>query len=120
MYKPNTEPAAGLGASLPREVGEVRTPLRVAEWEVALRHHPDRKYVGYMLRGMAQGFRIGFDRGAVVLRSTKRNMRSTEEAPEVVQAYIPTSGEGCGPDHRADSRCARGQTGSRQSVRPDP
>ena len=66
----------------------MRTPLRVAEWEVALRHHPDRKYVGYMLRGMAQGFRIGFDRGAVVLRSTKRNMRSTEEAPEVVQAYL--------------------------------
>ena len=87
-YRPSTESAAGLGASLPGDVGVVRTPLRVAAWEVALRRHPDCEFVGFLLRGMAQGFRIGFDRSAVVLKSAKRNMRSTKEVSEVVQAYL--------------------------------
>lgn len=40
-------------------LGEIRTPLEVAEWERALCSHPDREFVTYLLKGMSQGFRIG-------------------------------------------------------------
>lgn len=49
------------------------------------------KFVAFLLRGMTQGFRIGFDRDAVILKAAKCNMRSTGEAPEVVQAYLHAS-----------------------------
>ena len=42
--------------------GSIATPLVVAEWEAALTTHPDQVYVQYLLRGLRNGFRIGFDR----------------------------------------------------------
>ena len=38
----------------------VHTPLVPAAWAVALKDHPDRAFVRYLLRGMKEGFRISF------------------------------------------------------------
>ena len=38
----------------------VATPLRVDEWATLLEAHPDRQFVQYILSGIANGFRIGF------------------------------------------------------------
>ena len=73
---------------LPQELQEVVTPLRVEAWSHVLRQHPDREFVDYILRGIRQGFRIGFDRAAVRCRSAKRNMLSAEQNPEVVESYL--------------------------------
>ena len=73
---------------LPQELQEVVTPLRVEAWSHVLRQHPDREFVDYILRGIRQGFRIGFDRTAVRCRSAKRNMLSAEQNPEVVESYL--------------------------------
>ena len=38
----------------------INTPLVVEEWERLLSRHPDREYGDYLLRGMKEGFWIGF------------------------------------------------------------
>ena len=35
------------------------TPLNTGSWEEALRRHPDEWFVGYIVRGLRNGFRIG-------------------------------------------------------------
>ena len=97
-YRPKIGPVASIG--LLGELSVVKTPLRVQEWEEALRYHPDRKLVGFLLRSMTQGFRIGFNPEAVTLESTKHNMRSAAEEPEVVRSYLQAerdAGRGLGP-----------------------
>ena len=81
-YRPSTESAAGLGASLPGDVGVVRTPLRVVAWEVTLRCHPNREFVGFLLRGIAQGLWIRFDR--VELKSAKPNMPGVPQPVAII------------------------------------
>ena len=49
--------------------------------------HPDRELVSYIIRGLQDGFRIGFNRGTP-LRSAASNMPSTSKNPEVVVAYL--------------------------------
>ena len=75
---------------LPAALRGVQTPLQVERWERALRYHPDRWFADYLIRGMREGFRIGFNRQACELKSVRRNMRSAEEFPEVVDAYLAT------------------------------
>ena len=53
-----------------------------------MQEHPDPDFVDYLVWGMRQGFRIGFNRYACQLKSAKSNMRSVADAPEVVQSYI--------------------------------
>ena len=61
--------------------------MRPRAWQSALRAHPDRAYVQYLLTGIREGFRIGFTREAP-LRSASRNIPSALEHPEVIQAYL--------------------------------
>lgn len=65
----------------------VRTPLNHQAWEAALRDHPDRAYARYIITGISNGFRIGFD-CSHPLQSAPRNMLSAQEHPEVVGAYL--------------------------------
>ena len=46
---------------LPRECQQIVTPLKWKNWFQALRDHHDREYVGYIIKGLQEGFRIGFD-----------------------------------------------------------
>ena len=81
-------PGQQLPPQLGAEVRAVLTPLRVREWERALRDHPDKEYTYYLLRGMREGFRVGFERARVTLKSATKNMRSAAEEPDVVEAYL--------------------------------
>ena len=74
-------------APLPPELSVVSTPLVVPAWETALRSHPDRAFALYILNGLTQGFRIGFNR-AHPLRSASTNMGSAYLHPEVITAYL--------------------------------
>ena len=66
----------------------VVTPLKLAQWEHMLAHHPDREYVAYILSGIQEGFRIGYQRGDHGLGSARKNMQSAEENPQVVRDYL--------------------------------
>ena len=66
---------------------DVITPLVLPHWESLLADLPDKAYVGYLLKGIKEGFRIGFDR-RVKLTSARKNMVSAVEHPEVVDEYL--------------------------------
>ena len=40
----------------------VTSPLSLHNWSSALKNHPGHAFVEYILRGIAHGFHIGFDR----------------------------------------------------------
>ena len=43
-------------------------PSQAKAWAEALQDHPDRAFALYIQRGIANGFRIGFEAGAAPLR----------------------------------------------------
>ena len=49
--------------SVPTQLQPLNTPLRVRAWAEALQEHPDRAFTSYLLRGIREGFRIGYARG---------------------------------------------------------
>ena len=63
----------------------VSTPLHVGIWSQELSNHPDKIYTQYILQGIKNGFRIGFDRGQYIY-SASGNLRV--EKPEVVSDYL--------------------------------
>ena len=72
------------GSPLPPECNNVTTPLIVSKWEEALKHYPERAFADYVIRGLSQGFRIGFNY-KVVCRSARTNMKSAELHKEPVR-----------------------------------
>ena len=76
-------------------------PLVPTAWALALGDDPDRVFMRYLLRGMTEGSRVGFHHDAQ-LRSAPRNMISTRQHLEVVQAYLAnecTLSRRLGPSH---------------------
>ncbi len=73
---------------LPAEARLVHTPLRAAAWQRMLADHPDRQLVEWMVRGIQQGFRIGYQHDPRDLRQSKQNLSSVQQQPEVVQEYL--------------------------------
>ena len=49
------------------------SPLRLASWSEVFVNHPDREYAAYIGSGFRCGFRVGFSRSDVLLRSCTRN-----------------------------------------------
>lgn len=50
--------------------------------------HHNREFVGWVIRGLQRGFKIGFCNNAVQLVSARGNMTSASQHPEVVDRYI--------------------------------
>ena len=85
---------------------------------------PNREFNSYILRGIAEGFHIGFDaRRVSALISAKLNMSSAREHPTIVAEYLKEEcqlGRVIGPIHHGDKVkivkdgpfSERGQTGS--------
>ena len=63
------------------------TPPQPEAWQRALTHHPDRTLVGYKIKGIREGFRIGFRRPRRYCPA-KCNMRSALTNPQPVEAYL--------------------------------
>ena len=71
-------------------ISRTATPLKAEKWEEALASYPDKRFTQYILSGIREGFRIGFDYQSFAsnLRPTSRNMRSAYENAQVIQEYI--------------------------------
>jgi len=70
-----------------RKLAPIISPLQTHRWAELLCTHPDQSFADYILRGLEQGFHVGFKRGGR-LQSCKKNMLSALEHPEVVQKYL--------------------------------
>ena len=73
---------------LPLSLCAINTPLVVDEWRLQLRDHPDAEFVEYLLRGMTEGFHIGFNYQEYSCRRAKRNMLSAIQNAQVVRDYL--------------------------------
>lgn len=73
---------------LPKELRQIRTPLAANEWEQRLSSHPDQAYREYLLKGMREGFRVGFGYSSHTCTRSKTNMTSATKNPKVVDEYL--------------------------------
>ncbi len=89
----------GMVSTLPcsSQLSKVNTPLEAGQWESMLRDHPDREFAEYLVRGVREIFRIGFERDVVKCRSAKRNMQSAIDNPTAVAAYLEKECRVVGP-----------------------
>ena len=79
--------------SPPKDWYTINTPLKIDEWRRQLREHPDPDFVEYILRGITEGFRIGFNYRDHTCESAKRNMKSALDNPQVVREYLTLESE---------------------------
>ena len=96
-------------APLPQCLQQVSTPLIQAAWEEALASHPDQRFSSYILTGIAEGFRIGFNR-QFPLKSVSRNMPSAKEQHLALKGYVDkerAAGHLLGPVPRASTHVSR-------------
>ena len=63
-------------------------PLWLDQFLTELQHHPDPAAVAYVLSGIREGFRIGFESSTVNLKSALSNTRSSFEHPFVIDSYL--------------------------------
>ena len=70
------------------EACAIHTPLVVPAWRRLLAGHPDQSLVQFFLRGVSEGFRIGFSAPLLTLRPARRNIPSALDHPEVVDRYL--------------------------------
>ena len=66
----------------------VTTPLVWRAWEQQLWNHPVPGYQRYILTGLKEGFRVGFQFEAISCVSASTNMLSATKNPQVVDKYL--------------------------------
>ena len=72
---------------LPAALLEITTPLISKVWEHELATHPDQSFASYVVNGIKQGFRVGYDHSRT-RASSESNMASAIEHPDVVSDYL--------------------------------
>lgn len=70
---------------LPTSLTHICTPLNIDAWALWLNYHPDQEFAQYILDGISQGFRIGFNHLGHSCVSAKRNHKSARECPKVIK-----------------------------------
>ncbi len=68
--------------ALPPRLGAVATPMIPSKWAEELSSHPDQDFAKYILTGIREGFRIGFNPSRSMLKPRPLNMPSADEHPE--------------------------------------
>ena len=78
----------GPSIRVPEQLRGGTSPLRWKAWEDCLRDYPDHSFTEYIVQGIRDGFRIGFNYRDNRCRSAKQNMYSAREHPQVVREYL--------------------------------
>jgi len=79
---------AELPKSIPRALTGRSTPLEWQVWASFLASHPDQRFANYIVSGIKEGFRIGFDYQGHRCEKARNNMQSAHEHPQVIRDYI--------------------------------
>ena len=64
------------------------SPLQLLQFQVELADCPNQAAAAYVLNGLRDGFRVGFETLSVSLWSSSSNMRSAFDHPSVIDAYL--------------------------------
>ena len=73
---------------LPQQLIAEVSPLSWEVWQECLTPHVEERFSEYIIRGIRDGFQIGFDYAHRGCRSTKENMRFALEHADVVRNYL--------------------------------
>lgn len=71
---------------LPTMLKHIETPVNLATWERAMLNHPDRQLANFIVKGLSEGFRIGYRYGAAKLKKDGKNMPCSN--PQVITEYL--------------------------------
>lgn len=69
---------------LPGGMSGVVTPLGWEAWRASLASHPDREFASWVVNGIRDGFRIGYDYSQHRPKGARSNMASASERPQVI------------------------------------
>ena len=76
---------------IPDVLRQIHTPLVIHEWRRQLLTHPDSMFQQYILEGLTNGFRIGFNYQALSPRSVQaNNMQSASRNAAVIEERLQT------------------------------
>lgn len=78
---------SGNPTHLPLGMRTITTPLVQRTWERSLAEHPDQRLAKFIMDGIKNGFRIGFNY-CHQCRSSLSNMASAQAHPEAVSKYL--------------------------------
>ena len=70
------------------QLRHIETPVRLSVWQEALANHPDQSFAKYILNGLKEGFRIGFNHKEAKLQQGTHNMPCSNH--KVVSEYLET------------------------------
>ena len=77
----------------PDYMSRIVTPMKVLRWRDMLATYPDKTFANFLLRGIENGFRVGFA-NTIQLKSHYQNLLSAMDHPAVVQEYLERELEG--------------------------
>ena len=64
------------------------SPVVTSELWTNLQDHPDQRFASLIMRGLREGFRVGFRRSSTVLRESGHNHPSAQANPSIVTSHI--------------------------------
>ena len=73
---------------LPEACRRIVIPLKWQAWRDALVDHPDKQFTNYIVCGIREGFRIGYDYANYTTKARAGNMQSAIDNPGPVQEYL--------------------------------
>ena len=76
-------------AQIPDSACGIHTPLIHSTWRQALSGHPDQVLVQFFLRGIIEGFCMGYSSSmGRSLKSSRKNLEGAIQHPEIVDDYL--------------------------------
>lgn len=63
-------------------------PIQWGKLQLELATHPDQDMVAYVIQGLKDGFRLGFDPSKSKLKSASKNLQSSSLHPAVIDKYL--------------------------------
>ena len=73
---------------LPEILTKITTPLKADVWKLWLSYHPDSAFSEYIIQGLTNLFRIGFDHVNHACQLAKCNHPSAMNCPQVISESI--------------------------------
>ncbi len=78
---------------MPPQLKEIITPLYLPSWEMYLAHHPDGAFAQYILQGIQNGFRVGYNYFTHTCIRASSNHPSANEHPDIISKSLATEVE---------------------------
>ena len=73
---------------VPPKATAITSPLVVKSWKTLLINHPIKQLKEFFIKGISQGFRIGFKYPLQPLISARRNLNCALKHPDTVEEYL--------------------------------